>query len=76
MSTMTWITEKELERERERARESERERETGRQISMKEKDEKMKLNASGHQRVNEQQLKKFNYCEQKHIQHFLHNTCY
>ena len=34
---------------------------------MKEKHEKMRLNASGHQRENERQLKKFNYSEQKNI---------
>ena len=45
---------------------------------MKEKHQKMKLNASGHQSENERQLKKFNYSEQKHIalQHFLHNSCF
>ena len=43
---------------------------------MKEKHEKMRLNASGHQSENERQLKKFNYSEQKHIQHFLHNSCF
>ena len=43
---------------------------------MKEKHQKMRLNASGHQSENERQLKKFNYSEQKHIKHFLHNSCF
>ena len=43
---------------------------------MKEKHEKMRLNAGSHQSENERQLKKFNYSEQKHIQHFLHNSCF
>ena len=42
---------------------------------MKEKHEKVRLNASSHHSENERQFKKIHYSEQKHIQHFLQNSC-
>ena len=68
MSSLTWITEKELEREIKNKGDWFLGRVTWQFYSG---GEKMR-SATGHQGENEWQWKK---SEQEHIQHFLHKTC-